>query len=166
VDGKALPVPIEESKAKLAARLVEQAATLPDFRKRWVEPSSRQELMDALVSAGYSPRLVQQVDEKEDYDLYDVLAELGWGLRPRTRQDRALAFRYKHEEWLDALPAGAAATIKAIASQFERGGTEGLENPHIFQTPEVKAAGGLAALQAAGAPADILRETKARMFAA
>ena len=49
---------------------------------------------------------------------------------------------------------------------FERGGTESLENPQVFQTPEVKAAGGLAALQAAGQPAELLRETKARMFAA
>ncbi|HEV3260773.1 MAG TPA: hypothetical protein VG013_28220 [Gemmataceae bacterium] len=106
------------------------------------------------------------MDEKDDYDLYDVLAELGWGMRPRTRQDRALAFNYKHEDWLDALPAGTAATIRAIARQFERGGTESLENPQVFQTPEVKAAGGLAALQAAGQPAELLRETKARMFAA
>jgi type I restriction enzyme R subunit len=123
-------------------------------------------LLDVLVSAGYSPTLVRLVDEKDDYDLYDVLAELGWGMRPRTRNDRAMAFRYKHEEWLDGLPAGAAATVKAIAGQFERGGTESLENPHIFQTPEVKAAGGLAALQTAGQPAELLRETKRRMFAA
>lgn len=64
----------------------------------------------------------------------------------------------------DATKVGA--TIKAIASQFEHGGTEGLENPQIFQTPEVKAAGGLEALKAAGKPAELLRETKVRMFAA
>jgi type I restriction enzyme R subunit len=165
VDGRALPVPLEDYKARLAARLVAQAGTLQDFRRRWVDPPARQELLEALVGAGYSPSLVRLVDEKEDYDLYDVLAELGWGVRPRTRQDRTLAFTYKHEDWLDGLPAGAA-TIKAIARQFERGGTEGLENPQVFQTPEVKAAGGLAALQAAGAPAELLRETKRRMFAA
>ena len=106
------------------------------------------------------------LDEKEDYDLYDVLAELGWGMRPRTRQGRALAFNYKHDNWLNHLPPRAGATIKAIARQFERGGTEGLENPHIFQTPAVKKAGGLPALQAVGKPADLLRETKERMFAA
>jgi type I restriction enzyme R subunit len=106
------------------------------------------------------------VDEKEDYDLYDVLAELGWGMRPRTQYDRTLAFTYKHEEWLDALPPNTAATIKVLASQFARGGTESLENPQVFQTPEVKAASGLAALQAAGKPAELLRETKQRMFAA
>jgi type I restriction enzyme R subunit len=77
-----------------------------------------------------------------------------------------MAFLYKHENWLNAFPANTSATIKAIASQFERGGTEGLENPQIFQTPEVKQAGGLSALQAVGKPFDLLKETKVRMFAA
>lgn len=164
VDG--MPVPIEEYRARLAARLVQEVHTLEDFRNRWIDPPSRQELIDALVTSGYSPTVVRMVDEKEDYDLYDVLAELGWGMNPRTRRDRALAFTYKHENWINALPKHTAATIRAIASQFERGGTEVLENPQIFQTPEVKTAGGLAALQAAGKPSELLRETKVRMFAA
>jgi type I restriction enzyme R subunit len=87
-------------------------------------------------------------------------------MNPRTRHDHALAFTYKHKDWLNALPAGVGETIKAIASQFERGGTEGLENPQIFQTPEVRTAGGLEALKAAGKPSEILHETKVRMFAA
>lgn len=56
--------------------------------------------------------------------------------------------------------------MRAIASQFERGGTDGLENPEIFRTPEVRTAGGLAALKLAGNPRELLVETKARMFAA
>jgi type I restriction enzyme R subunit len=166
VDGKAMPVPIEEYKARLAARLVQEVHTLDDFRGRWIDPPSRQELINALVTSGYSPTVVRMVDEKQDYDLYDVLAELGWGMNPRTRHDRTLAFTYKHEDWINALPGRAAATIRAIASQFERGGTEGLENPQIFQTPEVKLAGGLAALQMAGNPRSLLIETKTRMFTA
>lgn len=166
VDGVDVPIPVEEYKARLAARLVREVQTLDDFRGRWIDPPSRQDLIDTLVTGGYSPNVVRRVDEREDYDLYDVLAELGWGMSPRTRHDRALAFTYKHEDWIKALPGSAAATIRAIASQFDRGGTDGLENPQIFQTPEVKAAGGLAALQAAGKPFDLLRETKTRMFAA
>ena len=87
-------------------------------------------------------------------------------MNPSTRRVRTLAFTYKNEGWLNALSQRAAATIRAIASQFERGGTEGLENPQIFQTPEVRLAGGLAALQMAGNPRDLLIETKTRMFAA
>ena len=166
VDGKAMPVPLDEYKALLAARLVQEVHTLDDFRNRWIDPPSRQELIDALVTSGYSPTVVRMVDDRQDYDLYDVLAELGWGMNPRTRHDRTMAFTYKHEDWINALPVQAAAAIRAIASQFDRGGTEGLENPQIFQTPEVKAAGGLASLQAAGRPSDLLRETKTRMFAA
>ena len=118
------------------------------------------------MTSGYSPNVVRMVDGRHEYDLYDVLAELGWGMNPRTRHDRTMAFTYKHEDWIDALPDQAADTIRAIASQFDRGGTDGLENPQIFQTPEVRAAGGLAALRSAGKPADLLRETKTRMFAA
>ena len=165
-DGKAVPIPLEDYKARLAARLVQEVQTLADFRRRWIAPPARQELVRGLVSAGFSPTVVRMVEEKEDYDLYDVLAELGWGLCPRTRRDRTLAFSYKHEDWIKALPRSAAATIRAIASQFERGGTDGLENPQIWQTPEVRAAGGLPALQAVGNPRDLLTETKTRMFAA
>jgi len=166
VDGRAMPVPIEEYKARLAARLVQEVHSLDDFRGRWVDPPSRQELIDALVTSGYSPTVVRLVEGQEEYDLYDVLAELGWGMCPRTRHDRTLAFTYKHEDWINALPGQASATIRAIASQFDRGGTDGLENSQIFQTPEVKNAGGLAALQLAGNPRDLLIETKTRMFAA
>jgi type I restriction enzyme R subunit len=166
VDGVAMPVSLEEYKARLAARLVQEAPTLADFRGQWVDPQLRRELMTALVTSGYSPNVVRMVDEKEDCDLYDVLAELGWGMAPRTRRDRMLAFTYKHEDWINALPKPAAATIRAIAGQFARGGTDGLENPQIFRTPEVRVAGGLAALQTAGDPRALLIETKARMFAA
>ncbi|MBU0678971.1 MAG: restriction endonuclease subunit R, partial [Verrucomicrobia bacterium] len=166
VDGRAMPVPLDEYKARLAARLVQEVHTLDAFRGRWIDPPSRQELIDSLVTGGYSPNVVRMVDGKGEYDLYDVLAELGWGMNPRTRHERTMAFTYKHEDWISALPNKSAATIRAIASQFERGGTDGLENPQIFQTPEVREAGGLAALQMAGNPRDLLIETKTRMFAA
>lgn len=166
VDGQAMPVPVDDYKARLAARLMQEARTLADFRARWIVPPSRQELLNALVTSGYSPSVVRMVDDREDYDLYDVLAELGWGMNPRTRHDRTMAFTYKHEDWINALPRETAATVRAIARQFERGGTEGLENPQIFETPEVKSAGGFAALQKAGSPRAVLSETKARMFAA
>jgi type I restriction enzyme, R subunit len=166
VDGQAVPVPIDEYKARLAARLVREVQTLGDFRKRWIVPPSRQELLNTLVTAGYSPNVVRMVDGRQDYDLYDVLAELGWGMNPRTRHDRAMAFTYKHEDWIDAFPRETGATVRAIARQFERDGTEGLENPQIFETPDVRSAGGLAALEKAGSARAVLSETKSRMFAA
>lgn len=166
VNGKAMPVPIDDYKAGLSAQLTAECPTLAAFRARWVNPPEREEIINTIVGAGYSPSVLRLLEDMNDYDLFDVLADLGYGLSPRTREDRAFAFRYKQSAWLATLPLPARATIEAIADQFAIGGTDGLENPHIWQTPEVVTAGGLKALSAAGEPKQLLRETKERMFAA
>jgi len=166
IDGHAMPVTVEEYKQRLAAQLVKDAPTLEAFRSRWVDPATRHEMLSRLPEGARSAYLVQRLEEMDDYDLYDVLGDLGYGLAPRTRDERSEAFTYKHASWLQTLPPPAAATVRAIAAQFARGGTEGLENPRIFQTPQVRKAGGLAALRAVGEPAEVLKETKERMFAA
>lgn len=166
VDGKAMPVTVEEYKQRLAAGLVAETSTLERFRERWISPKDRLELLSGLPDGVRSALLVRSLEDMNDYDLYDVLAELGYGLAPRTRTGRAEAFTYKHAGWLDAIPKRAALTIKALAAQFAVGGTEALENVHVFDAPEVRRAGGFEALKAFGKPADALRETKARMFAA
>ena len=102
----------------------------------------------------------------EDYDLYDILADLAFGTSPRTRHERAGAFAYKNEDWLGKLPPQTADAVKAIVGQFEKGGTDELENPKIFDTLDVVKAGGMKALQAGGKPARLLAEAKKRVFAA
>ena len=166
VDGHALPVTVEEYEQRLAAKLVEEAPTLDDFRARWIAPARRRELLERLPDGGRSALLVRALEDMNDYDLYDVLGELGYGLAPRTRVQRAEAFTYKHAGWLSGLPSDTANTLKALAAQFARGGTDELENPHVFQTPEVVHAGGLDALRTLGKPADVLRKTKEKVFAA
>ena len=81
------------------------------------------------------------------YDLYDVLGSAAYGLDPRTKLGRADAFLFKARTWLDQLPADTSNTVKAVARQFGVSGTDALENRYIFDVPEVRAAGGLAALR-------------------
>lgn len=166
VDGRLGLVPLEEFKRGMAAALVRQAPTLADFRALWVDPPTRREMLDALVGAGYPPQVVRLIDDMTDYDLYDVIAGVAYGLDPKTKEGRALAFRYKQNDWLHRLPAKTRAAVLAVADQFKHGGTDDLENVHIFQTPEVSAAGGVAALAEAGDPGQVIRETKERIFAA
>ena len=122
--------------------------------------------MGRLPDAGRSPLVVRDLEKMEAYDLYDVLAELGYGAVARTRVERAGAFTYKNEYWLHTLPPKTSATIEAIAAQFARAGTDGLESAYVFQVPEVQQAGGLAALRHYGTPSEVLSQTKERMFAA
>jgi type I restriction enzyme R subunit len=166
VDGRAMPVTVEEYKQRLAAKLVEEAPTLEQFRARWITPQDRREMLGQLPDGGRSAFLVRALDDMTDYDLYDVLGELGYGLNPRTSAERADAFGYKHADWLKTLPPATSETLKRLASQFAHGGTDALENPHVFEMSDVRAAGGLPALRVIGNPADILRQTKERLFAA
>ena len=143
VNGKAMPVTVEEYKEKLAQQLIAEAPTLELFRKHWTSPPERQKLMSTMPDGGRAPLLVRELEYMQAYDLYDVLAELGYGMAPSTRVERANAFSYKNAAWLKSLPDKTSLTIQALAAQFARGGTDELENPNIFQTPEVVKSGGL-----------------------
>lgn len=165
-DGKLVPVAYEEYKRELAKRLKHEAASLAEFRERWIKPAERLALLDALVSAHSSPKVIQMVDAMHDYDLYDVLAALGYAMKPRKRLDRSLAFRFKNEPWLDAMPSPARDVILGITRQFEKNGTEALENREVWRVPAIQKAGGLAALRALGRPFEALQDTKTRLFSA
>lgn len=166
VNGKAMPVTVEEYKEKLAQQLITEAPTLESFRKYWTSPPERQKLMSTMPDGGRAPLLVRELEDMQAYDLYDVLAELGYGMAPSTRVERAHAFSYKNANWLKSLPDKTSLTIQALADQFARGGTDELENPNIFQTPEVVKSGGLPALKAFGKPVEILHKVKEKVFVA
>lgn len=170
VGGVMTKISVEEYKERLARRLIEEVATVGDFRECWIIPPRRQELFGRLPDAGRAPLLVRALEQMDEYDLYDVLADLGYGLDPKTRLERADAFFYKHTAWLAGLPTPAAQTLEAIVAQFRRSGTDGLESPDIFNTPEVRKAGGkegpIKALRELGKPAAVLLDTKKRLFAA
>ena len=166
-DGVMTRIPLEQYKQDLAAKLVREVSSLDGFRDLWIGLQERRALLQSLPEEGRSAEIVRRIEEKGDFDLFDVLADLGWGMEPLTRSNRADAFFYKHEEWLRGLPEATAATVRALVAQFARAGTDGLETPRVFEAPEVRKAGGLAALKLIGqSAADVLREMKRRVFAA
>lgn len=110
--------------------------------------------------------MLREILNQKEYDLYDVLAEVGFGVAPKSRKERGEALRYKYDAWLKSLPKKAADTLLALAKQFERGGIEELENPYVFNAPDVIKAGGLESLKILGEPKDIIKETKEKLFSA
>ncbi len=165
-EGRLAMVTVEEYKQRLAERLTAEAKSLDDFRKLWIDSQKRRELIESLPDDGSGLRLLQELLRRKDYDLYDILVEIGYAMAPKTRAERVGALKYKHGRWIKNLPPKTANTLVALAHQFERGGTEELENPYVFNAPDVVKAGGLEALKVLGEPKDIVNETKRRLFAA
>jgi type I restriction enzyme R subunit len=115
--------------------------------------------MQELARAGFRPDQLARLERMDEYDLYDVLAELGYGMMPHTRLDRASSIEYKHADWLKQLPENTATAIRGLAAVFERNGTPGLESSEVFDMVP----GGVRALAPDAAKA--LRELKERVFA-
>lgn len=42
-------------------------------------------MLGTMPDGGRAVMLVRDLEDMQDYDLYDVLAELGYGMAPRTR---------------------------------------------------------------------------------
>ena len=166
-DGQLSPIAYAEYKAALAEQLRREAATLTEFRSRWIAYKLRHDLMDALSSGGHAAKVVQMVDALHDCDLFDVLAQLGYQAKSRTRLDRRLAFQYRHEDWLDKeMPSTTRQVVMGIAQEFERTGTDGLESTQLWHVPSVEKAGGMKTLLALGTPAHVLSNLKYRLFSA
>jgi type I restriction enzyme R subunit len=166
-DGKEALVPLEEYKEQLAASLEERAASIDDLRFVWVAPAERKKLLDDLPGGEGAVRLVRKLDDQDECDLYDVLAELTYGVAARSRSERVAGFSYKNKQWLQALPEPTGAVLKAIAGQFSRGGIEELETESVFDEETVVDAGGFdALLHAKEEPQELIQETKIRILAA
>lgn len=165
VDGRAMPVSLEDYKTRLAASLLSEAPDLASFLEQWIDPPRREELMAHLPESGAAPDKIRLVSAMGDYDLYDVLVSLAYARPALTRQHRAESFASRNADWLAKL-GGAEGVLLALVHQFVENGTEGLELRDIFDVPEVKKAGGLEELAKGGDAKALLDETKRRLFAA
>jgi len=166
IDGNIKRVSVEEYKKELAKKLIKDIASLGDFRKKWVNPAERKQMLEELMRGGYSAETIRQVDELNDYDLYDVLISVAYGKKPLKRNERVFDFQYNQRNWLDTLPQETKDVILAIVNQFAFHGTESIESEQIFKVQDVVKAGGLSALNKGGDATQLINETKLRLFAA
>jgi len=112
------------------------------------------------------PRVITTMGIKNGIRLKNIRMTV-WSpiIFPKSRKERVEALHYKHDAWFKGLPPATANTLLALARQFERGGTEELENPYVFNAPDVVKAGGYQALKILGEPKEVISEMKTRLFA-
>ena len=170
IDGKMQRVTPQEYQQRLIAELIEIVPSLAGFREKWLDPAQRGELMEQLAQKGLLPEKLRdaaKIDNQaaDEYDLFDILAALAYGIAPRTRHARAGQFD-GGPDWLIQLPQPATKVIRAIVKQFESAGTDALEARELWETPEIKNLRGLAALREGGEPSQLMRKTKETLFVA
>jgi type I restriction enzyme R subunit len=165
VNGRLARVTAEQYRARLVQELIALVPSLADFRERWLDATQRGDLMKQLEAQGLLPAKLREAADMDEYDLFDVMAMLAYGVEPLTRSERAARFDGTVPDWFSMLPVPATNVLRAVVRQFEKAGTEALETSELWQVAEVKRAKGIAALKPAGNPAELLRKTKETLFA-
>ena len=104
IDGQARPIPLDEYKQRLNDRLHTEADTLDQFRKKWCDRENRHAMLYALPGGETAAHLLREIQNQEPYDLYDVLAALGYGVQPLSRVMRTGRFVWEQRDWLGTMP--------------------------------------------------------------
>jgi type I restriction enzyme R subunit len=165
-DDRDVPIPVDEYRREMILRVLREAPDLDDFRQLRIESQKRHKLIDHLVGDNFFAELIREIDQMTDYDIYDLLAHHGYHARALKRPERKVGYLKDNQSWFESIDPKAATVLRGLGHQFEVGGTEALETPSLWDVPEIKHAGGLAALRKLGAPVDVVQNAKSRLFAA
>jgi len=170
VDGRMRRVTPQEYQQRVITELTQLVPSLAEFREKWLDPEERKQLMQQLAQQGLLPEKLRDASkianhDAGEYDLFDILAALAYGIKPLTRHARAEQFD-RGPDWLVRLPQPSAKVIRAIVKQFENAGTDALEARELWETSEIKKLRGLTALREGGEPSELMRKTKETLFVA
>jgi type I restriction enzyme R subunit len=163
-EGRDVKIPIEEYRREMLQRVVREAGNLQDFRQLWIENKKRRDLIDHLLGENYSPEVLRELEDMQDFDYYDMFAHYGYRAQALKRQERGQGYLHRNLPWFDDMPGDTAVVLKGFGHQFGLGGTEALESDSLWQVPEISRAGGLEALKKWGKPAAVILEAKGRLF--
>ena len=163
-DGRDTPIPVDEYRREIIQRVVSEAHNLDDFRALWIEAQKRHQLINHLLGDNFSPQVIQEIDQMNDFDLYDFFGKYGYHARALKRTERGELFINNNHNWFSGIDGKAAIVLKSLGHQFAQGGTDALESQNLWEVPEIKLAGGLNALRSFGTPAQVMHDAKARLF--
>ena len=163
-EGRDTPIPVDEYRREVIQRVVSEAHNLDDFRALWIEAQKRRQLIDHLLGDNFSPEAIREMDQMNDFDLYDFFGHHGYHARALKRPERGELFISHNDGWFSGMDDKAAIVLKGLGHQFAQGGTDALESQSLWEVPEIKLAGGLNALRGLGAPTQVMHEATARLF--
>lgn len=163
-DGKSVPIPVDEYRREVIARVLREAQNLNDFRSLWIEAQKRRQLIDHLLGDHFSPDVIREVDQMGDFDLYDFFGHHGYHARALRRPERGAEYVSANAAWFAGMNEKSAIVLRGFGAQFAQGGTEALESESLFDVPEIAQVGGIKALLALGKPVEVMREAKGRLF--
>ena len=158
-DGKHTRVSFTEYREYVRTLILERLPTVEAFVQEWVDNPNE------LLAISELQNVLKH--KQDNYDSFDVIAELAYQVEAKTKPQRVEDFLNQSEAWLVAMPKQSANTLRALGDEFKKEGTEGLNNKELFNVQSIKNASGgnvANALRLVGKPVDVFKEFKTRIF--
>ena len=89
-------------------RVVSEAHNLDDFRALLIEAQKRRQLIDHLLGDNFSPEVIREIDQMNDFDLYDFFGHHGYHARALKRPERGELFISHNDGWFSGMDGNAA----------------------------------------------------------
>jgi len=124
---------VDYTRRKVVELVGAQHAAL--LREVWMDPDRRQRFLEDLYRSSIHPDVLAEVMGLGDADGFDLLAHLAFGEPVRTRDERAQAFRNRHQRFLQRYSHEAREVILALLEKYRVGGVEEIADPKVFRLP-------------------------------
>lgn len=115
--------------------IVQRAASLNDLREIWANPVKREKFLDALREESIYPDLIASLLKRPDADSFDVFAHIAFDVPIFTREERAIAFKNLHGDFLKAFDPQAKEILLALLDKYRIGGIEEISKAEVFRIP-------------------------------
>lgn len=107
--------------------------TFDDFLKKWKNSDKKQAIVDELSNQGiFFEALAEEVNKKsgKDFDPFDLLCHVAWGMQPLTRKERAE--KVKKKNYFSKYSDKAQAVLKALLDKYADEGIGHIEEAQIL----------------------------------
>ncbi|RLC86317.1 MAG: restriction endonuclease subunit R, partial [Chloroflexi bacterium] len=136
---------VDYTRRKVVELVGAQHAAL--LREVWMDPDRRQRFLEDLYRSSIHPDVLAEVMGLGDADGFDLLAHLAFGEPVRTRDERAQAFRNRHQRFLQRYSHEAREVIVALLEKYRVGGVEEIADPKVFRLPPFDRMGQIVGVQ-------------------
>ena len=102
-DGRDSPIPVDEYRREMIQRLLREAHNLDEFRALWIETQKRHQFVSHLRGDNLNPELIREIDEMNDFDLYDFFGHHGYRARALKRAERGDLYISDNRRWFGGM---------------------------------------------------------------
>jgi type I restriction enzyme R subunit len=141
-----------------AARVRTLFPNAAELRKKWADPTCRNEIIEALGERGIEFDELAEASKQPDADPFDLLCHVAFNAPLRTRRERADRLRTERKDFFEQYAPEARSILEELLEKYTEHGTAQFVIPEILEVPPLSEHGNVIEIADRFGGVDKLRE--------